>query len=61
MLKTTQDSKEVQITNILNSSNGIMNLLNANVLTKVYKCRFLCFFYFQTISEQNKIAYFVLP
>gem|GEM_PF-5664337 len=45
MLKTTQDNKEVQITNILNSSNGIMNLLNTNVLTKVDKYRILLFFF----------------
>ena len=34
MIKTAQASKEVQITNILNSSNDIINLLVTNVLTK---------------------------
>lgn len=41
MIKTAQASKEVQITNILNSSNDIINLLVTNVLTKVEKCSFL--------------------
>ncbi len=30
-------------------------------LLKFINAGFFVFFYFQTISEQNKIAYFVLP
>lgn len=37
MVKTLQASNEVEMTNILNISNGIINLLIAKVLTKADK------------------------